>query len=77
MNIYEFVTEIKNGIIKIPDEFRGEKNGRFKVTIKLENDKREKLKEALMNAPVWVDDDVEEFYDTIEKGYENWNPEKF
>jgi len=77
MNAYEFEAEIKEGIIKIPDEFRGNRTGRFRIVIVSEETEQHKRRKALLNAPVWDDADVRDFHHIIQKGYENWIPEAF
>lgn len=74
---YEFKTEMKEGIIKVPDDYMGSRTGKFRVVIIAEEDKQHKLRKTLLNAPVWDDKDVENFQNTIRKGYENWMPEEF
>ncbi|MCP4104702.1 MAG: hypothetical protein GY749_04065 [Desulfobacteraceae bacterium] len=61
MTAYEFEAEIKNGFIKIPNDFKGCRTGKFKIILLAEERKRGNLRQALLKAPVWDEADVEEF----------------
>jgi hypothetical protein len=43
--------------------------------IVLQEKKQNRLRQALLDAPVWSDADVQAFTNAIEKGYEKWKPE--
>ncbi len=73
---YEFETEIRNGMIKVPDDFKGKRTGRFKIIIIPEEKKHDKVRQTLLNAPVWSEEDIRDFNDNILKGYKNWIPEE-
>ena len=49
---------------------------KLKVIIVVEDDKRDALKKALLNSPIWSDEDVENFRNAVKEGYENWEPEQ-
>ena len=74
MIAYEFETEIRNGMIRLPKDFKG-KQGRFRIIIIQEEKKHDEVRQALLDAPVWNDADVQDFNDKISKGYKNWIPE--
>lgn len=71
MTAYEFETEIKSGIIEIPKDLKGIKPGKFKVIIVTQETKQDKLRQALLHAPVWTAPDVQNFNNTVRKGYIN------
>lgn len=75
MIAYEFETEIKDGMIRIPEDFKGKRTGKFRILIIPEEKKHENVRQALLNAPFWDKADVHEFNDNISKGYKNWIPE--
>jgi len=77
MIAYEFETEIQDGMIKIPDDLTVNRKGRFRVVLIKEDRDADQMKEALLKAPVWSDEDVSEFNDIISKGYRHWTPETF
>ncbi len=68
MITYEFETEIENGTIKVPENLVINKNRKLKVIIVLEDNKRDEMKKALLNSPVWSDEDVEEFQNAVKEG---------
>jgi hypothetical protein len=73
MIAYEFETEIQDGMIKIPDDLTINRKGRFRVVLIKEDRDADQMKEALLKAPVWSEEDVSEFKDIIAKGYQNIN----
>jgi hypothetical protein len=77
MIAYEFETEIQDGMIKIPDDLTVNRKGRFRVVLIKEDRDADQMKDALLKAPVWSDEDVSKFNDIISKGYRHWTPETF
>lgn len=75
MIAYEFETEIKNGMITLPKDFKGKQRGKFRIIIIPEEKKHDKIRRTLLNTPVWSEADVQDFNDRILKGYKNWMPE--
>ncbi len=61
MTAYEFEAEIKDGFIKIPNDFKGCRTDKFL----LEERKRDNLRQALLKVPVWDEADVEEFNQSV------------
>jgi hypothetical protein len=45
--------------------------------IVLQEKKQNRLRQALLDAPVWSDADIQDFMNTVEKGYEKWKPEEW
>ena len=62
-------------MIEIPKNFNWNRTGKFRVIIIQEEKKHDKVRQALLNAPVWSEADVQDFNDKILKGYKNWTPE--
>ncbi|MDM8523976.1 hypothetical protein QUF80_11465 [Desulfococcaceae bacterium HSG8] len=74
MIAYEFETEIRDGMIRLPKDFKG-KQEKFRIIVIQEEKKHDEVRQALLNAPVWSDADVQDFNDAISKGYKNWTLE--
>jgi hypothetical protein len=72
----KFETEISDGMIKIPEQFKEKIAGKFQVIIIPQKKKQNRLRQALLDSPVWSDADVQAFKSTVEKGYEKWSPEE-
>lgn len=54
-------------MIKIPEDFKGRRTGKFKIIIIPEEKKHDKARQALLNAPVWSEEDIQYFNDNILK----------
>ena len=71
------IRKVKNHqvLIDLPNIYENEKVEIIILPI-LNKKRKETLSDLLLDGPVWTEEEIENFEDNLQKGYDNWKLEK-